>query len=291
MATRVSNTVLNYSSTTNFRAWGSDINAGMTAMGWAKTADTGQIDWATVNAPGTTNTIMGYEMWASQDSLSSTFPIYIKLEYGSSAVANAVALPVTIGTKTDGSGNIYGGIFSRIFYTNPTNTTNTGENDYCWETTGGSFVFALARNQTGSGQARVVMVERSRNASGVPTDEYVTCMFSQYTTFAYQVLFNGGGQGPKDSTYISYILPTSSSSSLAGGTFQTSPHWPLIGRIPNPGMMLMCGMNAEVGGNGTQFSVPHYGATHNYLSLGTIANTFTSPIRNSTNQCFGILWE
>ncbi len=82
----------------------------LAACGLTRTADTGQINTATVTKPVATNTKAGYSIWAFADSLQATKPIYIRFDYGSGAVAsgNGASTWITVGTGTNGSGTITG---------------------------------------------------------------------------------------------------------------------------------------------------------------------------------------
>lgn len=97
------------SSDANFRTWGSYIAARFAAVGLIQTADTGQINWATVTAPVAITTYQGYEIWRFNDSLQSTAPVYFKIRYGSStSSANNPGIEITFGTGSDGAGNLTG---------------------------------------------------------------------------------------------------------------------------------------------------------------------------------------
>lgn len=96
-----------------FQAWGSAISAAIRACGFAATADTGQINWTTVASPTTNNAVAGYEIYAFNDTLQSTSPVYFKLSYGSgsyhaSSTNGYPQLLITVGTGTDGAGNLTG---------------------------------------------------------------------------------------------------------------------------------------------------------------------------------------
>lgn len=96
-----------------FRAWGSAVSAGIAAAGWVQTSDTGQINWATVTGPGTVaqNVVAGYEIWRMNDSLQASYPVFLKLQYGSGpnssgSYGKAPNLTFAVGTASDGAGNL-----------------------------------------------------------------------------------------------------------------------------------------------------------------------------------------
>lgn len=80
-----------------------------------KTADTGQINWPTVTWVGhNDNTVVGYEIYRFNDSLQSSAPLFIKIEYGTgnaldnSNAGRLISLWITIGKGSDGTGNLTG---------------------------------------------------------------------------------------------------------------------------------------------------------------------------------------
>lgn len=107
-----------HTSAATFRAYGLAISNAIAAAGWVKTADTGQIDWATVANPGT-NTVAGYEIWRMADSLQATRPVFMKVEYGRNQQGGP-GIWLTVGTATDGagtlsaSGSFPGTLFNRV---------------------------------------------------------------------------------------------------------------------------------------------------------------------------------
>src|SRR5262245_52043536 len=93
----------------HFRAWPQWIHDKLSAAGWVQTSDTGQIDLTTVVKPAAVSTSQGYEIWRMADSLQATFPVFMKLEYGSGASsANNPQIWITLGTGSNGSGTLTG---------------------------------------------------------------------------------------------------------------------------------------------------------------------------------------
>lgn len=89
-----------------YRTWGLRVAALWAAAGLVQTSDTGQVNWATVLAPGTNNR-NAYEIWRFSDPSQATAPIFIRVDYGtgtSSGTEGAILL--TMGMGTDGAGNI-----------------------------------------------------------------------------------------------------------------------------------------------------------------------------------------
>ena len=87
-----------------FRAWAAFIHS-VFILGLINTADSGQVDLATVVKPSVINTAQGYKVYRTNDGLTN---VYIKIEYGSGGNAGYPSIWVTVGTATDGAGTIGG---------------------------------------------------------------------------------------------------------------------------------------------------------------------------------------
>ena len=106
MATTTATVAPNNATAAEFRAWAQFIHDVFVNGSWVQTGDTGQINLATVAAPGAANTKMGYEILRMDDALQSTNPVFLKLAYGSGSSTNFPAIWFMIGTATDGAGNL-----------------------------------------------------------------------------------------------------------------------------------------------------------------------------------------
>jgi hypothetical protein len=84
-----------------FRTWGKGISDVIKAAGAVQTADTGQIDWATVLNPGAS--VGGYEIFKLTDSVGD---LYIKIGYGGYSQIQYPSLHLRISTMpSDGAMN------------------------------------------------------------------------------------------------------------------------------------------------------------------------------------------
>jgi hypothetical protein len=160
MAKGYSNVGDGYGVTTNpeFRAWVAIFETILQA-GLTRTADTGQIaDVNTLTAPAT-NLIFVYSVYRFNDSLQGSAPVFFKIEYGKST---KYTVYVTVGTGSDGAGNITGIIYPRALLTSQNNTLSTANlyvsaksNYFCFDfafsTVGGASQFSLERSQNADG--------------------------------------------------------------------------------------------------------------------------------------------
>jgi hypothetical protein len=94
--------------TTSFRNWIIDFVAMLEGSGWAQSADTGQLDETTVTYPATVSTVAGYQIWYLNDSLHSTYPLYVKFIFGRGSTSTRVSLTFQFAYATDGAGNLTG---------------------------------------------------------------------------------------------------------------------------------------------------------------------------------------
>lgn len=107
----------NATSDANFRAWGEYISTQLAAVGHIQTADSGQINWATVSNPGAINTYAGYEIWRFADALQNAAPVFIKIEYGESGTTDAPSMRIQFGSGSDGAGALTGNLSGQYLFT------------------------------------------------------------------------------------------------------------------------------------------------------------------------------
>jgi hypothetical protein len=231
-----------------FRVWGKAISDALTAIGFIKTADTGQINWASVTRPGV-GTSAGYEIRILNDSLHATCPIYVKIEFGTeSTTATRPAIWFTVATGSNGSGTLNGTtIFAR---TSVANATTSGIDQQfagaacmvsgaAWLSYGGAV--------TGSGCRFHFGIHRTCDSDGTPNGNgaYVWVTNSSHTVQGRQYLRSGGlvvtgtavkGLGDTTRTSCSkgadaYVLPawiyTNKPEPVVGlvGIFAADFHW------------------------------------------------------------------
>ena len=182
----------------DFRTWGSAISTGIPTVGWVKTADTGQIDWVNVLAPTAINTFQGYEIWRMDDTLQATHPVFLKIEYGSGANTSYPAIAVTVGTGSDGVGNLTGQIGTRT----PIKANSSSVNLLPGFISGAPnrLVIAAFCGQNGTPASYpyslVTVIERSHDASGEDTSAGIMCLMGSYTdrTISQFIAFEGAVQ-------------------------------------------------------------------------------------------------
>ena len=198
--------------TVQFRAFVQGVSNCLTAVGLPKTNDIGQINPTTVNAPTTWNQIRGYEIRRFQDTLSSTSPIFLKIEYGSGDYQNGnsdyallAQLRVSIGTGSNGSGTLTAPFSITSFATSPLGAGDGGLIDALHVGPAGEAMPIFASGgegqvslSTGIGVACPAIffsIDRGRNNNGQPVADSVTMVYFDDPSDGYpsQITYNLDG--------------------------------------------------------------------------------------------------
>lgn len=188
MASLIFSARLSNADTTLFRAWGSAVSTALDQM-LTRVTQTGEINWATVNAPASANTFQGFEVYRLNDSLHPTAPVFIKFEYGSGASASVHAIRITIGKGADGNGNITNVLQSAINAIVSGGVAATSASN-CYISNGDGSGIALALQPDLPNQvAGFLCIERSRNSAGQPTGNALMLTIQNYAGVAHSNRF------------------------------------------------------------------------------------------------------
>lgn len=183
-------TVLDMTTDAGFRAWVAEIiNTFTSTLTLTQTADTGQINTATVTRPGATNTAAGYAMFRFNDTLQSTAPCFIKLEFGTNGTATTgVQMWVTVGTGSNGTGTITGNQTSRmvVCYGNgaPTSNVTSYTSRFVYNATYGFLGLCWKQNGNNNGATTFVggfQIFRSNDNTGAATGDAINLLTSYYS--------------------------------------------------------------------------------------------------------------
>lgn len=304
--TRVSTTVDISSFTTDakFRTWGSTISAALASAGLVQTADTGQVNWVTVSRPVTAGAQAGYEIWRFNDALQSTAPIYIRLVYctGGQAAGQNPMFQFSVGTGTDGAGNLVNPISSALNGPSVSNTsasTNPSQIILATHTAGYALLYTSSTIAGSPGISTGMMaIERSRNqTTGAATSSGVliwrgtfnsTTIASSTTyaaAFAPFVVFSGGVNTP--------MMPPGDSANYGAYLF------PVYICLPQPTVAVgMVGYMVASAASWSTFTAKPIGSTttHTYICIPDVyasmygADAITN-ISNEANVRCAFLWE
>lgn len=288
-------TIIKHTTDAEFRAWGLAIKTALAAVGLTQTADSGQIDWASVTIPGST-TKAGYEIWRFNDAAQGAAPIFLKLKYGTASATDAPALSVQVGISSDGSGNLNGsGALSterEVFGDSAPFSTVTPYGSYfCYNTDLGALTMAWKLG----GQAGVTQpgygffaVGRSCDSAGAPTTDGATF----YSYGAGSTIIAQALDFTNDVAYTEHqnhnIVVGNVLSSMVGINVQAYLHWTHYPRV-EPINWLCTIIEDEI--SRQTFTTSLVGVTdHTYLSLG-INSPPASPGSNQAHYAIGMLYE
>lgn len=288
MTTATSTSVISHAGTTQFRAWGLELSNMLTTIGFIKSSDTGQINWASVTRPAV-GVSGGYEIRYMNDSLHGTAPIYVKLEYGTDAASAAYpAMWITIGTASNGSGTITGTVIAREAFLGNSlvlDTTVVAKVSYACMSNGCVwFAFKTKVRVSSTFAAFCMAIERTKDSSGTSTADgfvfhrgpygysnasghsTVYIFGTGYTVSSLGYVEFGGGSGGY--AFMPYnIGVTGTVVSGVPGSMQLARHYLVTPEI----QPLLCMVGQSVGDAitlGTTFTATVLGVTsHTYMSL------------------------
>lgn len=172
MATVITNLAPTNNTDANFRLWTKGVHDSIIALGWTQTADTGQINFATVLTPAALNTFQGYSVYAMADALQASYPCYLRIDWGSGTGAvSAPAMKVQIATGTNGAGTLTGNIVTQ-HNINCVNASETNLTACYFSGTTSRLTMVLWPNAITSPTIQILYlnIERSLDSSGVETN-------------------------------------------------------------------------------------------------------------------------
>jgi hypothetical protein len=218
MATTTFNSTPDNTTDASFRAWGSALSAALATVGMVKTADTGQIDWATVLKPSAVATYMGYEVWRFNDPLQTTAPVFLKLEYGSSSgSALWPALRAQLGKGSNGAG-----VLTSAFGIAAASLSSAGNasNYACFVSTGDGSMLNIAMWPLTNGSKVICYIDRSRSLVGAATGAAIWLSMSTNDTGVPQLGIYKYSDGTASSPSLISTVFAVPSSGLGGGLAQ-----------------------------------------------------------------------
>lgn len=164
-----------HDSDVTFREWGLELSTKLAAAGLVQTADTGQINWATVTRAGS-NTDAGYEVWRMADTPQATAPVYFRIAYGTLGGTTAPSIKVTVGTGTDGAGTLTGTALTtaRQIHQTGVQVVDTLRNSYLCVNEG---FFGLNWKQGAGGTEALFVFNRTCDATGTATVTGALCVW------------------------------------------------------------------------------------------------------------------
>lgn len=304
MTTLTWTTALNHANTAGWRATHSELSANLTAVGAPKTADTGQVDWTTNNKPTTAGTPR-YEIRYLNDSLHATTPIYFKLEWDNSDSGGTVPyMFLTVGTGSDGSGNITGIVTSRvqICLGELLSSSVIARASYLCGISGYLGLSYKRYAQINGVSAPIgfsfFAISRFRDASGTPIDGgfyvYYSSATANHQTYRFTVN-TALSTAVDDGNSICFFPGLVGGATLVDGEVQVIRHFgmqPTVTCIPD----FLSYLNTEIGTTSTFTATPVGVTPITYLALGSdgsgnIAAPGTASVHASTYHMLAMRWE
>ncbi len=302
------------SSNADFQAFVQAVQAALTAVGWTKTTDTGQINSATVANPAA-GVVGGYEVYAMSDTLQATKPVLLRLDYAaSSGTAAGHGLNVTIGLGgSDGAGNL---LAPKSATLDARPYGNVASSTYSLRTSGASNRLALFG---GCGLAFVAgspfgfAVERSHADDGTDSTDGAFLV----TMNSYAPAYGGGGSLPGWScAYVPFTgaVPPAQPTTNYGAGYLPMPWYDAgtmvvglsVGVVPlympsagvkDPSFNLAGYQVADLANDFT-VTVPQYGANRTYRTMGSWLNCMgnagaivSSTTRDTPSRAAMMRWE
>lgn len=268
-----------------------------------RSADTGQVNWATVATEPASGVIRDFEIFAFNDTLQATAPIYVRVDYVSgNSTLNGPR--VTVGSTTDGAGNL-GGVTAPIFQMSaylPSNLTR-----YVYASSDGSYLmFQFGNDPAAAGAIGMgaIVVERTRNADGTPNGQgYMVWRWSATSATAtvwggsYSRVFGAQTQPAQDFTPY-FVVPNllNTNSFFIGTTAYAFPAYGYATYPTGASAVLLAGFQNDFP-RSSEITLTHYGQPMKFLAAAAAMsipvpymNTATAPTL-SNSFCPILRWE
>lgn len=305
MTTAVTTTLAAQDTVAHFNAWFNEIITQLLAVGLTQTTDTGQISTGGAVAIPAANTAAGYTIWKFNDTLQSTKPVFIKLEFGSSSATNYPGIWITVGQGSNGSGTLTGVLTTRTSVVNAqlaSPITTSWVSRWCYNATYGVLwmnwkqgawspsyptssmgCFYVGRSNDSTGASTgdaVVVITNSSTATGSNTNTGYMQVYSYLT---------GALVNATPSIAWNVNILALSTTLISSNNYLS----PVLMATPAPAILFGCAMAAlsELGLNAT-VSVAPVGATpQTFIQLG-VAFGGNGGVGNIANLLWGFvaLW-
>ena len=275
MATLQSFNYADNSTLAHFKQWAMSISTALATFGWTKTSDSGQVNWTTISSVPSNPSGYVYEIWQSADALSSTLPMFLRLQYGWCPIYSpaAVALQIFVGTGSDGAGNLIGNSGSLYNTYGITVTSGGASNTYECDFSGSTnrFQMTMFRGWT---YPAFFSIERAHDMNGNDLGTsftYITqgLLYGPNTVVSQQQTYYpaAGGWLPVETNWVS-VQSSASKSPLVNAPIIT-PVWPLIGKLDNPLLGAMVIKNGDFI-DGMIFQATMYNTAHIYMAVPSV---------------------
>lgn len=271
-----------------FRLWGVGLAAQLAAVGLVQTADTGQVNWASVSRPGGSSTTAGYEIWRFNDALQATKPVFIRIDYGVAAAVDRPRFIITVGTATNGAGTITGQVGTAYTYsTSASKTVGVTLPSYC---SGSTSRLSLMTHLDASNANffMLVLVERPKTAAGVETGDFIVTALFQQATGQFQLIPYTGSVPTSTSVAPAVSAAGTGMLSSVGLNVALCPLILMMGVVLTASCLVYA--QADIG-ELTSFTATHMGATHTFMPLGDGGPVTKLTQAQIAGMALAMMWE
>lgn len=187
MAYSTVNIPTSFTTDAEFRAFCSAVDSAITGLGLVNTSDTGQVNLSTAVLPSGTgvsgpSTTIYYKIYRFADSLQSSKPVFIRVEFYSSAnLATRPRVKFKVGTGTDGAGNLSGNP-QGYFDMDPGGGSSNSQVSYVSGGTNRMTLCMWAGDSSATYRGQFITVERSKAADGTDSNESII-MYAHNSNF------------------------------------------------------------------------------------------------------------
>lgn len=253
-----------------FRAWGAALSDAMEAVGFVKTADTGQVDWAAVVKP-VLSTFAGYEIRQLSDSMQSTVPIFAKIEYGAGSTQTYPKLRIQLGRGTDGAGNLTGMVSAQFI----PGCADVSATAYDCFVSGGEGYIAVALWTTANSNFPIMFyIARTRDADGTINNKGVNFVSQASYYFAQQWLPASGVALPTTPMTGPFCTGPKVGTGSYGTVVGVYPIFAYMGYAGHPDGVGIAYFPVDMSGGGAVSTISMFGANHDFVAGGASSAGF-----------------
>lgn len=295
MSTSVWSTTIDHTSNAGFQAWATELIVKILAVNASQltqTADTGQLANPVVAARPAVNVAAGY--WILKWTDGSSTDLYFKLEVGTAASGAAnPQIWLTVGTGSDGAGNLTGKVTTRTTCTQNTATLSavTNYTSYLCCATGAFSLVWKTLGVTGSKSVGFFSTVHSVDDSGVVNnDGYVNYCNSGSNAVTAQSVNLTNGVVFTNNAGVYSLIPYNITSSVVSSNAQYFRHFAAYPLARPVGHIVNCLISEFA--LGTSFAGESGSITdHTFLSTGSSTNAIVAAGGAGSTQCIAILWQ
>jgi len=242
----------------------------VTTGGWVQVACTGEAVIASMTKSASANTKSGFRVYRMADTLQSTSPLYMRLDYGTGSTAAVFGVWVSLSSSiTTGTGAPAGSIYWNDTATSaPTliagATALVGTVDSRGAAGTGWACWRLFDNNSATTAHMMMSIERTKDSSGADTSAGFLWIWSTSGgSWVKSLYIPAGGTPPTAEAGLQVIMSTNNPSAVAGDVGLGVPI-PIYGYARQPGLGLVTARSSDIAA-AASVSFTFYGASHTYL--------------------------